>query len=1064
MSKNFAPGLPSKKNKDAIPRLSSPIITQMVIQQHSANIAGNHYDLRLNIGGKAISWALKNLPKYPGDKTLAIRQPDHTVPYMHWEGTIEKGYGAGTVKLFDQDKIEITKSDLDHITFNRYLSNGDTERYALIPTGGDQYLFANTTPTRATRPEIPSAKPSYKSVDIHSLDVNNPNEIFSPKIDGSLNAFLLRKDKPIEVYSYRPSVKSKIKLIDHTYRFPYYKDKVSKAFKGKSVVLGEAFARDREGNVLPNTDTSARLLSNVWRSRELQKNAPLDNIIYNVLRYQGRDVSTKPYSEKLQILKRITASIPNLKMPPLAETPEQKTELLNQIVSGKHPLTREGIVIYDKRLSTPIKAKITEDYDVHIKGVFPGEGKYKGIGAGGFIYSHTPEGPVIGRVGSGFSDEQRVDMLVHPEKYKGQVARVFAQQKLPSGALRVPIFKDLRPEMWKKASNFERNFLHSALRAAKRAKVVLSKDAWRDLSIQIAQGGGKYIKQTTEPAIYEYEVIHEGKPLRVAYNRNDKVIKTVLATPEPPIKFKVLGKMDLNKKASITLTDYQKELKQRMQNQHGLVVGWGLGSGKSIGSIAAMDQFGPTTAVVPASLRENFKKELRTYKPENKFSTESYEKFVKHPDTVAGKNIIFDEAHRLKTTESKRSQLAQHLAAQTRKILLLTGTPIQNKPHEIAPLVNVAAGHPILPVSEKDFNAHYVKRVVDKPGIIRRIFGAKPKDELHAKNIEDFKQRVSPYYMNYSNPIDKSMPKRINKQVDVEMSPMQTRVYHVLEKQLPGHIKRTIENKLPADKRDLSRLNAFLSATRQVSNTNEKFYTRGEKKYSPKLEAIAKNVAHGPGRSLVYSNYLDAGVQPISELLAKRKVPYGVYTGKLNDKERKRLVSSYNKGKIKSLIISSSGGEGLDLKGTRQVHITEPHWNDAKIEQVVGRSIRKGSHTMLAPKNRTVEVYRYQSLLPKKRGGFLWLKKKRPVSADQYLENISNRKKQLNSEFMDVLNKKAFDVNTNNMPTDEMARLPAIMETDVSPMASADPHAYKTLLMKAKQTLTKKKNNPIIEK
>lgn len=448
----FAPGIPIHRTKE-VPRISEPQEWRMAIQKHDAKRAGTHYDLRIvdDKTGKAYSWAVRNLPKFPGDKSLAKLQPTHTAAYSTWSGNIPEGYGAGNVQLFSQDKIEVLKADLEHITFNVYKSTGDTERYALINTGDDNWLFTNTTPTRTSRPYIPSVKPSYKSENIEKLDPNNANEVWSPKIDGALNAFLLRKGKNIESYSYRPSAKDANKLIDHTYRLPHYKTQSPMNIPGHTVVLGEVYAADKEGRALPVTETTSRLLSNVWKSRELQKHGPLQTRIFNVLTYKGKDVATKPYSEKLEILKHIAASAPGLNLPPLAVTPEQKIDMLKKIRSGNDPLSREGIAIYKLDQDTPSKAKVQEDYDVHIREIFEGEKGLKGKAAGGFTFSYSPEGPIAGRVGSGFDASTRVDMWKHPEKYKGQVARVFAQQQLPSGALRMPIFKDLRPELWKKA-------------------------------------------------------------------------------------------------------------------------------------------------------------------------------------------------------------------------------------------------------------------------------------------------------------------------------------------------------------------------------------------------------------------------------------------------------------------------------------------------------------------------------------------------------------------------------------------------------------------------------------
>lgn len=450
--KEFAPGIPSQRIKES-PRIASPEIWRRAIQQHKTLRNNVHFDLRLvdEKSGKAYSWAVKNLPTNPGDKTLAVLQPTHTAEYSTWSGTIPKGtYGAGIVKLFSDDKTEILKADSDHVLFNVYKSNGDTERYALIRTNDDQYLFHNVTATRKTRPELPTSKPAYKSTSIDAIDVTDSNQILSPKIDGALNAFLFRKGKPIEAYSYRMSRKGTSKLIDHTYRLPHYKTLTPETLHGKTIVLGEVFAKDPTTNiVLPSTDTAARLLSNVWRSRELQKKAPLDTMIFNVLRYNGKDVSNKPYSEKLKILQTISKSVPGFKLPPMAKTPQQKVDMIRRIKSGDDLLTNEGVVVYNLNEPIPQKAKLVQDYDVFVRDIFPGKGKYTTTGAGGFRYSYTPEGNIIGRVGSGFTDQQRKDMHQNPSQYIGQLARVFSQEQLlKSKALRMPVFKDLRAEFY----------------------------------------------------------------------------------------------------------------------------------------------------------------------------------------------------------------------------------------------------------------------------------------------------------------------------------------------------------------------------------------------------------------------------------------------------------------------------------------------------------------------------------------------------------------------------------------------------------------------------------------
>lgn len=65
---------------------------------------------------------------------------------------------------------------------------------------------------------------------------------------------------------------------------------------------------------------------------------------------------------------------------------------------------------------------------------------------------------------------------------------------------------------------------------------------------------------------------------------------------------------------------------------------------------------------------------------------------------------------------------------------------------------------------------------------------------------------------------------------------------------------------------------------------------------------------------------------------------------------------------IKVLLISTAGAQGINLFNVRHVHIMEPGWNAAKMDQVVGRAIRLCSHAMLPPEERTVQVSFYLSV------------------------------------------------------------------------------------------------------
>ena len=92
----------------------------------------------------------------------------------------------------------------------------------------------------------------------------------------------------------------------------------------------------------------------------------------------------------------------------MATAEMEKRKLFEDIRDDRVPETKEGVVLWNRKSGAPpIKAKFRRDHDVYVRAFYPGEGKYKNKGVGGFLFSHSPDGPIVGRVGTGLSDAQR---------------------------------------------------------------------------------------------------------------------------------------------------------------------------------------------------------------------------------------------------------------------------------------------------------------------------------------------------------------------------------------------------------------------------------------------------------------------------------------------------------------------------------------------------------------------------------------------------------------------------------------------------------------------------------
>ena len=216
-----------------------------------------------------------------------------------------------------------------------------------------------------------------------------------------------------------------------------------------------------------------------------------------------------------------------------------------------------------------------------------------------------------------------------------------------------------------------------------------------------------------------------------------------------------------------------------------------------------------------------------------------------------------------------------------------------------------------------------------------------------------------------------------------------------------------VDNKSPPTK------GSFEYKKSTLTNYGKIFSTENIGNYSAKIKSVLDNIVNpktgdvSDGIILIYSQYIDSGLIPMALALEEagftrfgdkeakplfKKAPsevvdvrtmkpptnkkefmparYAMITGDPrlspnNDFEVKGLTNDNNKDghKIKVILISKAGSEGIDFKFIRQVHILDPWYNMNRPEQIIGRAVRNFSHKDLPFKMRNVQIFLYGTIL-----------------------------------------------------------------------------------------------------
>lgn len=493
----------------------------------------------------------------------------------------------------------------------------------------------------------------------------------------------------------------------------------------------------------------------------------------------------------------------------------------------------------------------------------------------------------------------------------------------------------------------------------------------------------------------------------------------------------------------------------------GILVVHRIGAGKTCTAVNIGEQWKHKrriVVVVPASLKSNFRDELRSPCAKEEYITNKERKQLDnlHPSSKEYKEIINKSDERIDKYYSiysyntfielalknkmklERSVLIVdeiqnmvsesgiyyktlyktiHKAPSNLRIVLMSATPMYDKPVELALTMNLLRIPFELPTG-REFDKTFIET--------KELYGKKVSTLI---NEDILKERIRGYVSYYAGAPPYVYPESTIKYVKSNMSDFQYRSYlTILDKE-----QRELRRKQGFSEGEINKLPTnFFLGSRLISNVsfpnkmiNEKGYKSFEgkylkmnnlEKYSTKFYQIMKKINNSSDPVFVYSNFVGfGGLKSLVKVLEAQgyknyatngegKMRYCLWTGSETSKYKSEIKAVFNQqvnkngSRIKIILGSDAISVGVSLFNVRQVHILEPYWNIAKLEQIMGRAIRYCSHKGLEKEKRTVNVYIYLATHPNEK-----------MTVDQYIRETARDKDKIIKQFETALKESAID-------------------------------------------------------
>jgi SNF2 family DNA or RNA helicase len=404
------------------------------------------------------------------------------------------------------------------------------------------------------------------------------------------------------------------------------------------------------------------------------------------------------------------------------------------------------------------------------------------------------------------------------------------------------------------------------------------------------------------------------------------------------------------------LYDYQKEGIRFALFRKTAIIADEMGLGKTVQAIGTailkkeIFGFTKTLVVCPASLKEQWKKEVEKFSDEKAvviqgtpderavlYQDDRYFFYIINYETVlrdqlainrAGIDfLILDEAQRAKNYETRTASSLKRI--ETRHKLAITGTPIENRLIDIFSIMGILDAEFLGPLWE--FSYQYCLFDPERYDKINGYFNLqKLNKKLEEVLIRREKRKVIDQLPNV---------RQIN--IPVNLSPLQLDYHASYAKALSQILRKKFLTPF-----DLQRMQLLLANMRMVCDST--YLIDEETNESPKLDELKHilldelDVPNNDSKIIIFSEWVKVH-KLIGKLLRENNIGFVELNGKIPVQSRGELIRKFEHNpQYKIFLSTEAGGSGLNLQVADTLINFELPWNPAKKNQRIGRIDRLG--------------------------------------------------------------------------------------------------------------------------